>query len=77
MSEWETIETAPKEGTKILAVNSSQISVVHWHTDYPWSEGCWMIAEGTTSDYIQEVITLHNPTHWMPLPKIPPNNKDD
>lgn len=63
MDEWQPIETAPKDGTEIVAHDSktgrSHVTwcvLRHWHDpdDHYYSEA---------SDFI--------PTHWMPLPPPP------
>jgi hypothetical protein len=75
MTEWQPIETAPKDGSAILiwpaqsALTGSTecmiISyVVRWHD---WKEA-WIEASG------EEYDTFY-PTHWMPLP--PPPKKGD
>ena len=62
MSEWQPIETAPRDGTLILtfdAEQESQCLVSHWKDslDY-WEPGTWRDDGGT-------------PSHWMPLPEPP------
>jgi hypothetical protein len=72
MTEWQPIETAPKDGTAILIwpaqssfTGDDTISyVVRWHD---WKEA-WIEASG------EEYDTFY-PTHWMPLP--PPPKKGD
>ena len=67
---WQPIETAPKDGTRILvpypifdpgnltaSPDRYEIIVVHWR-EVGWvSDGAWMLHE--------------DPTHWMPLPPPP------
>lgn len=73
-SEWRTIESAPKDGTDILAViagthtqtgRSFIPEVVSWESDesggYWWN--CMWPAE--------QMHTLYEPTHWRPLPTPP------
>lgn len=62
MSEWRTIESAPKEGQNILLycpLPGSEFQVVGL-----WVEGCWATS--------YEWEDVYEPTHWMPLPS-PPN----
>lgn len=63
MSEWQPIETAPKDGTAIIlsAYSGALDRMVSW--DGRWSDwgGVW-----THHGRISQ------PTHWMPLP-TPPN----
>lgn len=68
MSEWKTIETAPKDGTDVLIAGPEfgkgpafYLAVAGFHHDY-WRE------EEYGDNYYQ-------PTHWMPLP-APPDRKD-
>ena len=62
---WKPIETAPKDGTRILIYDPED-----WSEDEPptiyvcfW-KGYWCEAEG-------EQYTLFKPTHWMELPEEP------
>ncbi len=57
-TEWSTIDTAPKDGTKI-AVWDTRAGYVPW---VRWTDDGWC------SDFIR---WGGNPTHWMPLPKAP------
>lgn len=59
--EWQSIETAPKDGTYLLAVWNNTRSPVYgvvW-----WENGDW-------HEYEQDVVVA-NFTHWMPLPSPP------
>jgi hypothetical protein len=63
MSGWQLIETAPKDGTRILAWDGLCMMVL-W-----WGSGGWYDAQWVT-------VHLDNnrpfaPTHWMPLPEPP------
>jgi hypothetical protein len=64
--EWQLIETAPKDGTWVLAFESPNMRVVRWGSvgvhlfsgrsgDERWNDGEYDFA----------------PTHWMPLPEPP------
>ena len=57
MSEWQPIETAPKDGREILGWFGSA-SVIRWHI-------------GTESFWTDGFMRLREPTHWMPLPEPP------
>lgn len=68
-----SMETAPKDGTKILAwcdgsrdhfERPSQWCVIAWESDDPRSDPLGRSWCGTVSWW-------HKPTHWMPLPEPP------
>lgn len=72
-SEWKPIETAPKDGTKVLVYDESYglpqkawFGKDHFKEEY---EG-WLFGDG--DDYSCGLyFTPIEPTHWMPLPKPP------
>jgi hypothetical protein len=64
--EWKTIESAPRDGTDILAWDGETLTVVCWDeslkaTDAP---SCWALYNRFATDAVE-------PTHWMPLPDPP------
>jgi hypothetical protein len=64
-SEWQPIETAPKDGTYILlfiedSVISARWRIADWDVAVLSSHGCGCCASGNSA-----------PTHWMPLPEPP------
>ena len=74
MSEWQPIETAPKDGTRILIYQPEgqwksrrdrrleYIDTAYWHTPgNPEHPGYWCAY----------VLCVYRPTHWMPLPEPP------
>lgn len=70
---WQPIETAPKDGTKVLIYGTQWL--FDWQGDsdgpriavcsYDGEEG-WDICHTTYYS-----TTCVNPTHWMPLPEFP------
>ena len=78
MSEWQPIETAPKDGTKILVFcRHGECEISEWYE-------CWktnyVLVEGT--EYFEKHETLYQEgwnsngfTHWMPLPEPPEQDK--
>lgn len=66
---WQPIETAPKDGTHILAYMDDAAIEAWWDQRYGWecvvmsSHGCGCC--GSSND---------DPTHWMPLPPKPTDN---
>jgi hypothetical protein len=63
MSEWQPIESAPRDGTEfvMLDANVKTATVGHWMEDVDWM------------DFGKEPrwFPLATPTHWMPLPEMP------
>jgi hypothetical protein len=66
MNDWQTIETAPKDGTSILGWNGEEMTVVSWFKNHLY-EGLW--SQSVPGTYSQD--TEWEPTHWMPLPEPP------
>lgn len=68
MSAWQTIETAPRDGTAVL-VTDGQTQRVAW-TQHPEKDGnflvwCYYVTRSGAS------AVMNQPTHWMPLPAPP------
>ena len=78
--DWQPIETAPKDGTKVLVYVPSDsiyptaaqyVSPEYFEREYgdrDYMEAGWRWAFGYPSDFHEEVV---EPTHWMPLPPPP------
>lgn len=78
MSEWQPIETAPKDGTWVLLyfdgwdrpdVYEGQPTIYagQWSTENHWREsGDWYVDWHDLTQY-----HIGPPTHWMPLPDPP------
>lgn len=65
MNEWQPIESAPKDGSSILAwpcYSGNGVSQVQWR-DMKRTPGRWEHQWGRGVPV--------EPTHWMPLPKPP------
>ena len=61
MSEWQPIETAPKDESIILVYSTEDgWAVATWNDGNWWTDGGWS----------------HYPTHWMPLPPAPEQRSD-
>ena len=61
MSDWQLIETAPRDGTEFLAWDGSGYHVVYSH-EFELSNGNHAWFNGDV--YVK-------PTHWQPLPDPP------
>lgn len=80
MSDWQPIDTAPKDGTEVFLYvpgDSLHPTAGRYKTreyfseeydDPDYQEEGWYWSFGYPSDFHQEVLT---PTHWMPLPEPP------
>jgi hypothetical protein len=66
MSDWQPIESAPKDGTTILLGHASFKPEAAWWEYCSWFEG-WC-SGGFRSDMYGPGF---DPTHWMPLPPPP------
>lgn len=62
--QWRDIETAPKDGTRILAADADHVFMTKWHI-------CTTIHGDGTSEISYNDWQTGRPTHWMPLPKTP------
>ena len=56
MDNWQPIETAPKDGTEILAWDGIEHKIARWDEPSGWFLSDWMRCY---------------PTHWQPLPAPP------
>ena len=64
--QWQPIETAPRDGTKLLVFCETGIAVVHCFKP-PLGSDRWLTVDG---GYEIE------PTHWQPLPPPPAIRRD-
>ena len=72
MTEWQPIETAPKDGTWILGYHPKEWPIICWYmvciTDpmgNHYEHEAWHRMNGAG------VSMFNSPTHWMPLPEPP------
>lgn len=79
MSEWQPIESAPRDGTVILlCAGKAQPCAGMWFDKPGFEYGrCWLCfdPEGVFAgdDELDAYMASgwYNPTHWMPLPEPP------
>lgn len=71
-SEWQPIETAPKDGRDILLFNLAwSMSFGEWQIGW-WKEDCWNFQSEMNLDVLEDEDTdTWQPTHWMSLPEPP------
>lgn len=65
MSEWQPIETAPKDGTHI------DISALNNSGERCRLPDCWMDGGEWRGNYIRPLYGPYKPTHWMSIPANP------
>ena len=62
MTEWQPIETAPKDGTAFLAAYKQGLAIARWSERRMGKPSAFITVHGAHArDF----------THWMPLPKAP------
>ena len=67
---WQPIETAPKDGTKIiLRCDDVVVAPCYWQPAGVISESAFWLWEAPEHRLWME--TVEGPTHWMPLPQVP------
>lgn len=68
MNDWQPIETAPKDGSRILGAWQDVMSVYHWDTQSFHTRPNPYWARDFHPVYYDR---SQQPTHWMPLPDPP------
>jgi len=70
---WQPIETAPKNGARIILANKREVDIAHWSSSVWISQkqedgtcGAWCVF-----DCRSDSEAFVAPTHWMPLPQLP------
>jgi len=72
MSEWQSIETAPKDGTQLLLWSRRSAVVGSWRVDVGFGgpEPTWL--DNSYDDFSCGYAAVPlTPTHWMPIPPPP------
>jgi hypothetical protein len=67
--EWQPIETAPKDGTKVLVSNGFEMQVAEFSDSNIFGHKEWVYGEIQNSYNRKSYVA--EPTHWMPLPAAP------
>lgn len=67
MSEWQPIETAPKDGTQILAKMGQAVFLVEWDESYDGYQGAWVVRMPGVL-LLPEALEFSCFTDWMPVP---------
>lgn len=68
MTEWKTIDSAPNDGTWVMAVYEG----IDHRTGRPWVP--MIVRRRNDSAWFDDITDWDDwdPTHWMPLPDPPP-----
>jgi hypothetical protein len=68
MNEWQPIETAPKDETRIWAwfPFAKQTYAIRWRQNIYELEPNWTLDDGESA-----TLTYDPPAYWMPLPTFP------
>jgi len=73
--QWQSIETAPRDGTRILVFCKDHIYIAYWNINAcVWNDcdirQCWTVYD--VDDFYYSIhLTNPTPTYWMPLPEPP------
>jgi len=71
MSDWQPIETAPKDGTMVLLCTPDWISMA-WMLEREDGSRVWAIADSVDGEGVRHLVLLGGvATHWMALPSPP------
>lgn len=68
---WRPIETAPRDGREIVALDQDGAWIVFWRK-FPGDQdfAAWQIKKAPGRD---PVLCIHNPLGWTPLPETETN----
>lgn len=73
MSEWKPIETAPKDGTRVLIVSDDQVFIGYWSESAKFGDEIekpgWQIHESEMDEWY--AVAVDDATHWTPIPEPP------
>lgn len=65
MSEWRSIETAPRDGTRVIVLHEGRAFIAFWGAKFARGQSEVI---GWMSDY---KVCQYRPTMWQPLPDPP------
>jgi hypothetical protein len=71
MVDWQPIETAPKDGTRILLWDTDEAVIAKWDDISMGGAKGWQVAVVNMIGDVNYYDAAFNPTHWMPLPEPP------
>lgn len=73
MSNWNYMNTAPKDGTRVLLTNGEIISIGAWERQWSYSHGWTCEAEPQATDGPGAIAGYWRgpPIRWTQLPELP------
>lgn len=74
MTDWQPIDTAPRDGTRVLTWHSmgSGGAVVNNPSHHAYGQNGWCVIQSTLDElWPSEILETGSVTHWMPLPPPP------
>jgi len=72
---WRDIESAPKDGTKVLTIKDQYDPGLAWYEDGEWWTYHMVEARKFSNQQRYAHKGCYEPTHWQPLPAAPSNEK--
>jgi hypothetical protein len=72
---WQPIETAPRDGARILGTGGGLGRSVVEIVSYNERVGAWDAPNDTLDDRDDEPDGYNRPSHWMPLPAAPTSDE--
>jgi len=77
MTEWQPIETVPKNKKPILVLRDSYVMMAYFNiVTVQWEVVRYIWSDGLMKKCLQENEFKKEFTHWMPLPEPPKDNND-
>ena len=73
MTEWQPIETAPLDGTRVLLAMNPRLNYETVQIGYAVGTALWGLCWRFDGEYTVEAPA--GATHWMPLPGPPARNE--
>ncbi len=69
MTEWQPIETAPRDSSEVLVFSNSVTATASFGVHHEKWLATW---DGDlVYDSKSDIVEVFDPTHWMPLPEKP------
>lgn len=76
MSKWQSIETAPTDGTAVDLWVVDHIAGLEWREpEAVFRDGCWWTLSDEGEMESVGFAGIQEPSHWMPVPKPPKSDR--